>query len=172
MISGPLYSSFISCQGIKSNPAVMILFNFPKQAWSFQKYREWSRGKWTSGWTTQLRAPLLWEAFLCTFLSPDPHRSNYSSLWLFCTISVPCAYCESFTLLSHTVTYFFAHLPPSRDCELLGSKDCAVNTFVFWAAVWIICGNYLLNWTVDFLNHYYYFWLTPFENMPTCLCPQ
>jgi hypothetical protein len=49
MISGPLYSSFISCQEIKSNPAVMILFHFSKQALSFQEYKEWRRGKSTLG---------------------------------------------------------------------------------------------------------------------------
>jgi hypothetical protein len=45
MVSGLLFSSFISCQGIKSNPDVMSLLHFPKQALSLQEYREWTAAK-------------------------------------------------------------------------------------------------------------------------------
>lgn len=97
MISGRLYSSFISCQGIKSNLAVMIPFHFSERALSFQEYREGSRGKWISARTFSSAFPF-WDIFYYTSPPPKPCRSNYSQL-IFWAISAPCTYCSSFILL-------------------------------------------------------------------------
>lgn len=128
----------------------MILFHFFKQELSFQEYREGSRGKWTSGWTAQLRTLLLWKLFPTPSL-PQIFLGVITPNYLLSVLSLHPAHIVDLPLYHTCYLFLCNNLPPSWDCGPLESKDCALIISVSWQLLEYECGNYLWNWIVEFL---------------------
>lgn len=156
MVSGPLYSFFISCQGIKSNPDVMNLLHFFQAGMHcLLRNRERVDGrKVSSGLSVSSQNISSLRSFLLHFF-PNVYQLTYSghsssTLGEHPTPTASPSLC--YTEIEHFLRYPL--LIWDSSCLRMHVLEAPLSPEMVLKST---CHNHLLSWTVKFFSPYCYF---------------